>query len=134
VGSDIRGLPLDVEVKSRKGFSPLAALKQAAKRRKPEHTLPPHVVLRMPGQGELSVGLFLAVRYLADDTAILAELVDLRAKVSDLESQKDFDQSRIKAVRRGLRAGATPYALERALNGVDLEEVQEVIGSAQDES
>jgi len=73
---------LDIEVKSRKGFIPLAALKQAAKRRRPEHELPPHGVLRMPGQGEAAVPQFVVVRYLEDDTEILAELVALRQLVA----------------------------------------------------
>jgi hypothetical protein len=83
-GSDIRGVPLDIEAKGRTGFSPLAALRQAAKRRKPDHVLPPHAVLRMDGQAEASVGKFIVVRYLEDDTEILGELVLLRAEVQFL--------------------------------------------------
>lgn len=88
-GSDIRGVPLDIEVKSRTGFSPAAALRQAALRVKPEHVLPPHAVLRLSGQGEQSVGNFIVVRYLKDDTMILSELTGLRAEVQFLRGLVD---------------------------------------------
>lgn len=59
-GSDIRGVTgIDFEVKARKGFSPLAAIKQIRKRRK-EIGLGV-VVMRIDGQGESSVGDFMAI-------------------------------------------------------------------------
>lgn len=109
-GTDIKGVPWDVEVKAPREetwkhneagadhppvptpvlcgdcsgiltharFSLRAALRQAAKRRKPEHVLPPMVVLRPDGAGDASVGEFIVARFLADDREILAELLDLR--------------------------------------------------------
>lgn len=61
-----------------KRFSPLAALRQAAARRRPEHVLPPMVVLRPDGTGDASVGDFVVMRRFEDDRAILAELLELR--------------------------------------------------------
>jgi hypothetical protein len=53
-GSDIIGvLDIDVEVKARRGFDPLAAMKQQAERSN-TNTLP-FAVLRMNGQGEASI-------------------------------------------------------------------------------
>lgn len=59
-------------------FSLTSAVKQAAKRRKPEHILPPMVVLRPDGTGDASVGDFLVIRSFADDREVLAELLSLR--------------------------------------------------------
>ena len=53
-GSDITGVPgLDIEVKARRGFDPLAAIHQQADRSS-EHDLP-FAVLRMDGQGAASI-------------------------------------------------------------------------------
>jgi hypothetical protein len=60
-------------------FSPRAALQQACRRRKPEHVLPPMVVLRPDGTGDASVGEFVVMRRFEDDRAILEELLRLRA-------------------------------------------------------
>lgn len=61
-----------------KRFTPLAALRQAAARRKPGHILPPMVVMRPDGTGDASVGDFVVMRRFEDDRAILAELFRLR--------------------------------------------------------
>jgi len=54
-GSDIVGiLDLDVEVKARRGFDPLAAMRQQEERAVDD--LLPFAVLRMDGQGEASIG------------------------------------------------------------------------------
>lgn len=53
-GSDITGVPgLDIEVKARRGFDPLAALRQQADRAS-QHDLS-FAVLRMDGQGEACI-------------------------------------------------------------------------------
>lgn len=62
----------------RASFSPGAALRQACKRRKPEHILPPMVVLRPDGTGDASVGEFIVMRRFEDDREILEELLQLR--------------------------------------------------------
>lgn len=53
-GADILGtLDLDVEVKARRGFDPLAAMRQQAERQADGRL--PFAVLRMDGQGEKSI-------------------------------------------------------------------------------
>ncbi len=53
-GSDVIGvLDIDVEVKARTGFSPLAVMKQQADRRDDRRL--PFAVLRMDGQGEATI-------------------------------------------------------------------------------
>jgi len=53
-GSDITGLlDIDVEVKARRGFDPLAAMRQQAERTTPG--VLSFAVLRMDGQGEASI-------------------------------------------------------------------------------
>jgi hypothetical protein len=84
-GRDVRGVPLDIEVKFRKDFSPLAWIKQGRKRARPQNDeLPPHVVMRPIGVGE-NVAEFLVIRRVDDDTAILEELLQLRRKVAELD-------------------------------------------------
>lgn len=64
-GSDIRGVTgVDFEVKARKGFSPLAAIKQIRKRRK--ETGLGVVIMRIDGQGKAAVGDFMAITTLDD--------------------------------------------------------------------
>lgn len=54
-GSDVTGvIDLDIEVKARRGFEPVAAMKQQADRA--NASLLPFAVLRMDGQGEASIG------------------------------------------------------------------------------
>lgn len=48
-GSDVIGIPFDIEVKARTGFDPLAAIKQLKSRQGDKLGF---VVLRMNGQGE----------------------------------------------------------------------------------
>ena len=53
-GSDITGCPgLDIEVKARRGFDPLAAIRQLREREAPFVTA--FAVLRVDGQGEKSI-------------------------------------------------------------------------------
>jgi len=69
-GSDILGVAgVDFEVKGRKGFSPLAAIKQIRKRRK--ETGLGIVVMRLDGQGESSVGDFMAIMTFDDAIYLL---------------------------------------------------------------
>lgn len=85
-GRDVLNVPLDIEVKARRGFEPTAAVKQLrARGQAPGDALPGHVVLRPDGVGEVNVGSWLVVRPLAEDTELLAELLELRAKVAGLE-------------------------------------------------
>jgi len=78
-GRDVLNVPVSIEVKGRRAFNPLAWIRQARGSARPEDDeLPPHVVMRPDGVGEQSVGDFIVLRRLADDTAILAELLDLR--------------------------------------------------------
>lgn len=79
-GSDILNIPFDVEVKARREFSPLEWVRQGKRRdRGSGGILPPHVVLRPDGLGEASVGEWLVIRTLADDTDLISELLALRA-------------------------------------------------------
>jgi len=86
-GRDVRGVPLDIEVKARREFNPMAWIRQGRKRVRPEtDQLPPHVVLRpiaTGGPGE-NVAEYLVIRRMDDDTAILAELLALRLRVAEL--------------------------------------------------
>lgn len=59
-------------------FSIRAAVRQACARRKPEHILPPMVVLRPDGVGDENVGEFIVMRRFEDDRAVLEELLQLR--------------------------------------------------------
>lgn len=67
-GSDITGTPgIDWEIKARKGFDPMAAMKQQAAR--VENNLP-IAVMRLNGQGEANVGSFCVVMRL-DELVLL---------------------------------------------------------------
>jgi hypothetical protein len=86
-GRDVRGVPLDIEVKGRKDFEPMAWIRQGRKRIRPAtDILPPHVVLRpiVPGGPGENVAEYLVIRRMDDDTAILAELLMLRRRVAEL--------------------------------------------------
>ena len=68
-GSDVTGMPgLSVEVKARRGFSPLAWLKQA---RSEARSGLPFVVFRCDGQGEANVGEWGVLVRLDDFTELL---------------------------------------------------------------
>lgn len=70
-GEDVTGVPgLRIEVKARRGFSPLAWLRQA--RGGPTHGVP-FVVFRCDGQGEASVGEWGVLMRLDDFTDLLHE-------------------------------------------------------------
>jgi hypothetical protein len=82
-GRDILNVPLDIEVKARRGFNPLEWVRQQRKRPVLEtDKLPRQVVMRPDGLGEAHVSEWLVFRTLEDDTAILAELLYLRACVA----------------------------------------------------
>jgi hypothetical protein len=79
----VLNVPLSIEVKGRRVFSPLEWIRQARKSARPEEDqFPPHVVMRPDGVGEASVGDFLVIRRLCDDIDLMAELVRLREEVS----------------------------------------------------
>lgn len=76
-GQDITGVPVDIEVKARKGFSPLEAIRQL--RARPAGDFGPGwIVMRMDKQGEAAVPDYLVLMTLADHTTYIAELKDLR--------------------------------------------------------
>jgi hypothetical protein len=83
-GRDVLNVPLSIEVKGRRVFSPLEWIRQARKAARPEEDeFPPHVVMRPDGVGEASTGDFLVIRRLADDIDLMAELLDLRKLVAE---------------------------------------------------
>jgi len=85
-GRDVLNVPLSIEVKARAGFNPTAWIREARKRARPEEDeLPPHAVLRPNEIGEMSVGDWIVLRRLEDDTAILAELIMLRKQLKGEE-------------------------------------------------
>lgn len=82
-GRDVLNVPLSIEVKGRRAFSPLEWIRQARRNARPEQDeFPAHVVMRPDGVGEASVGDFLVIRRLADDIALFEELVKLREAVN----------------------------------------------------
>lgn len=85
-GSDVIGVPLDIEVKARREFAPLEWVRQVRRRQPVIRDLPGHVVMRPDGLGETAVGEWLVIRALEDDTGILQELLYLRKRVKELES------------------------------------------------
>lgn len=85
-GRDVLEVPVSIEVKGRRAFSPLEWVRQARRAERPgEDEFPAHVVMRPDGLGEQSVGDWLVIRRLADDTALLEELLFLREWRSKLE-------------------------------------------------
>ena len=71
-GSDILNVPgLAIEVKARTGFNPLAWVKQAIEARRAGEL--PQVVMRCNGQGEATVGDWIVLRPLREDTRLLYE-------------------------------------------------------------
>ena len=86
-GRDVLNVPVDIEAKGRAAFRPLEWSKQQKDRgRKPDDVLPGHTVLRPKGLGEVNIHRWLVIRTLEDDTALLAELLELRAKAGREES------------------------------------------------
>lgn len=78
-GRDVLNVPVNIEVKGRKDFDPIAAIKQMVKRgREPGDVLPGFAVIRPFKMGEAHLADWLVVRRLADDTDILEELLWLR--------------------------------------------------------
>lgn len=75
-GSDITGVPFDVEVKARRGFNPAAAMRQLAERADGRLGF---AVLRLDGQGPASIADWPAVLRFADLAALLADREDRRA-------------------------------------------------------
>jgi hypothetical protein len=75
-GRDVLNVPLSIEVKGRRAFTPLEWIKQARRSARPvEDEFPAHVVMRPDGVGEASVGDFLVIRRLCDDIDLLEELL-----------------------------------------------------------
>lgn len=99
-GRDVTGVPVDIEVKSRKGFEPLAAIKQL-KSRPPGEFGPGWIVMRMDGQGEASIPDFLVLMTLADHTAYIEEVARLR---SEMTGRREEAQSAVRLVRDILKA------------------------------
>ena len=86
-GRDVLNVPLSIEAKGRREFAPLEWVRQARKaERLAEDQFPAHVVMRPDGLGEQSVGDWLVIRRLEDDTALLEELLQLRQRVERLEA------------------------------------------------
>lgn len=109
-GRDVLNVPLSIEVKGRRAFSPLEWIRQARKSARPaEDQFPPHVVMRPDGVGEQNVGDFIVLRRLADDTEILAELIQRRRQVEILG--RELQKSAIRDVRE-LREAALSAADE----------------------
>jgi hypothetical protein len=78
-GRDILNVPCDIEVKARRGFSPLEWIRQGRSRQvQLTDELPRQVVMRPDGLGEARIGEWLVIRTLEDDTAILMELLARR--------------------------------------------------------
>jgi hypothetical protein len=70
MGSDITGMPgIDIEVKARTGFSPLAAMRQQADRA--AHGDLAFAVLRMDGQGPSVIGSWPVILRLDTFTELL---------------------------------------------------------------
>jgi hypothetical protein len=81
-GSDITGVPFDVEVKARRGFDPKAALSQLSRRAGSSLAF---AVLRLNGQGKESVGDWAVVMRFT----VLLELIKGREEwVKIQQSQK----------------------------------------------
>lgn len=81
-GRDVQNVPLDIEVKGRKDFDPIGAIKQLKARGRQEgDVLPGHVVIRPFKMGEAHMPDWLVIRTLGDDTELLAELLWLRQMI-----------------------------------------------------
>jgi hypothetical protein len=84
-GRDVKNVPVNIEVKGRKDFDPITAIKQMqARGRHPDDVLPGHAVIRPFKMGEAHLPDWLVVRRLADDTDILEELLWLRHTMTSL--------------------------------------------------
>jgi hypothetical protein len=70
-GQDILNVPLDIEVKARADFNPTGWIRQQRKR----GAKGGHVVLRPNGIGVESVGDWLVIRRLEDDTGLLWAMI-----------------------------------------------------------
>jgi hypothetical protein len=107
-GQDIKGVPFDIEVKARRSFDPVSWIRQVRERTKKNggrHT-PGFVVMRPDGLGDKSVAEFLVIRRLDDDTDILAELLELRRRVEELDLELDraaYDVAELVRARDELR-------------------------------
>lgn len=69
-GSDVTGVPFDIEVKARRGFNPRVALHQLAERASDRLGF---AVLRMNGQGKESIGEWVAVLRFEDLMRLIKE-------------------------------------------------------------
>lgn len=88
-GRDVLNVPVSIEVKSRRDFSPMEWVRQARTRHRTEATidklkvrsideLPPYAVWCPFGVAETNPELFMVIRRFDEDTEILKELVELR--------------------------------------------------------
>lgn len=72
-------VPVSIEAKGRANFNPLKWVKEARSRRLPEDEFPPWAVMRCNGQGEASLPEWIVLMALEDHTAMVEELLKLRA-------------------------------------------------------
>lgn len=93
-GSDIQHVPVDIEVKARRDFSPLAWVRQSRKRRPGGF-----VICRPDGLGPESVGDWLVIKRLDDE-------IDLRLQVDHLIRSLDIANSAL--LERELNDTASP--------------------------
>lgn len=85
-GRDILNVPVSIEVKARRGFKPLEWMRQVRAAARPEEDeFPPWVIFCPYGLGEDKCADFLVMQRLADHTAMVVELHNLRAIVKALQ-------------------------------------------------
>jgi hypothetical protein len=89
-GRDVLNVPVSIEVKARRDFAPLQWVREARKRYRTPETiealktfkldeLPPYAVWCPFGVADDNPEMFMVIRRFDEDTAILRELVELRA-------------------------------------------------------
>jgi hypothetical protein len=101
-GRDVLEVPLDIEVKGRRDFDPVSAMKQLRQRGCQDgDTFPGHIVMRPFKMGEAQMADWMVIRRLEDDTGLLAELLELRAKVASLEDRLEDAMAGEAAARMG---------------------------------
>lgn len=88
-GRDVQKVPVSIEVKARRDFSPQAWIREARRRHRTLETrdalkvrsvdvLPPYAVWCPFGVAEDNPEMFMVIRRFDEDTAILKELIELR--------------------------------------------------------
>lgn len=89
-GRDVQNVPVSIEVKARRDFSPMQWVREARTRHRTLETrdalkvrsldeLPPYAVWCPFGVAEDNAEMFMVIRRFDEDTAILRELIELRA-------------------------------------------------------